>query len=215
MLLTSSGHRGDGKLFADLGFAAYLLKPVTQRDLIEALIIVLGENAETWRRTQQPIVTHDALVIARSRRRERILLAEDNPINQKVAVRMLERLGFRVEVVANGREAVEACASHDYGRVLMDCQMPVLDGYAATREIRKAEGTSRHTPIVALTAHAMKGADEECLAAGMDAYLTKPIDSSLLERTLESFLGPVSEDTEREIGDRALQAGGSSRSRPC
>ncbi|MET0661426.1 MAG: response regulator [Steroidobacteraceae bacterium] len=188
VLLTSSGHRAEGQHFADIGFAAYLLKPVTQRDLTECLTVVLGNDAQVWHTQTQPIVTHDQLVAHRIVGGNRILLAEDNVVNQKVAVRLLERLGYRVDVVGDGRAAVNAWGTGRYDLVLMDCQMPELDGYEATREIRRLETGSHRTPIIALTAHAMKGADEECKAAGMDGYLSKPIDRTLLETTLADFL---------------------------
>jgi two-component system sensor histidine kinase/response regulator len=109
-------------------------------------------------------------------------------VNQKVATRLLEKLNYRVDVVGDGEAAVNAWRSGRYDLILMDCQMPVLDGYEATRAIRKAESGERRTPIVALTAHAMKGAADPCFAAGMDAYLTKPIDREALRKTLASFL---------------------------
>jgi len=189
VLLTSSGQRGEGQLFADIGFAGYLVKPVTQRELIECLILVLGIEAEEWLQHSQPMVTRHALHADRAGKRNQLLLAEDQEVNQKVAVLILEKLGFRVDVVGNGRLAVEALQTKTYDLVLMDCQMPEMDGYEATREIRRREGDSRHTLIVALTAHAMKGTDAECTAAGMDAYLTKPIEPSKLKLLLTQLLG--------------------------
>jgi CheY-like chemotaxis protein/HPt (histidine-containing phosphotransfer) domain-containing protein len=190
ILLTSSGQRGDGPMFADIGFAGYLLKPVAQRDLTECLMLALANEADTWRMHNQPIITRHALRAqrARTRNRNRILLAEDNLVNQKVAQRLLEKLGYRVDVVADGGAAVAAWQTGYYDLILMDCQMPEMDGYEATRDIRKLEDGKCHIPIVALTAHAMKGADDKCRAAGMDDYLTKPIDRAKLDACLEHFL---------------------------
>ena len=188
VLLTSSGQRGDGQMFADIGFAGYLLKPVTQRDLIECLILVLANTAHSWHMQSQPMITRHALRVQRSRTRNRILLAEDNLVNQKVALRLLEKLDYRVEVVADGQAAVAAWQTGKFDLILMDCQMPQMDGYAATREIRKLEEGTDHIPIVALTAHVMKGDEEKCRAAGMDHYLSKPIDRIKLEACLEELL---------------------------
>ncbi len=188
ILLTSSGQRGDGPMFADIGFAGYLLKPVAQRDLTECLMLVIANTADVWHRQSQPMVTRHALRAQRARSRYRILLAEDNPVNQKVALRLLEKLGYRLDVVADGRAAVAAWQTGYYDLILMDCQMPEMDGYEATREIRKLEDGKCHIPIVALTAHAMKGADEKCHAAGMDEYVTKPIDRAKLDACMEHFL---------------------------
>jgi signal transduction histidine kinase/CheY-like chemotaxis protein len=190
ILLTSSGQRGDGQVFADLGFAAYLLKPVAQRDLTECLILVLATTAHCWHLQSQPMITRHALRAQRSQTRSRILLAEDNLVNQKVALRLLEKLDYRVDVMADGLSAVAAWRSGKFDLILMDCQMPLMDGYEATREIRRLEAGGPHIPIVALTAHAMKGDEEKCRAAGMDAYLSKPIDRAKLHACLERLLPP-------------------------
>jgi CheY-like chemotaxis protein len=119
----------------------------------------------------------------------RILLAEDNPVNEKVATRTLQRLGYEVDAVSDGRAAVTAWQTGRYALVLMDCQMPVLDGYDATREIRNQERPGQHIPIVALTAHAMRGDELKCKEAGMDEHLTKPLDRQVLAQVLEKYLG--------------------------
>ena len=190
VLLTSSGQRGDGHLFADIGFAGYLLKPVTQRDLVECLMVVLAADAESWHVKSQPLVTRHKLRTQRAvLHRQRILLAEDNIVNQKVACRILEKLGYRVDVAVNGCTAVAAWEAHRYDLILMDCQMPDIDGYEATRMIRTRElerGIAR-IPIVALTAHAIKGADAQCIEAGMDDFVSKPIDRAKLEECLQRW----------------------------
>jgi two-component system sensor histidine kinase/response regulator len=189
VLLTSSGLRGDALRFAQIGFAGYLLKPVAENDLIDCLLVVLGGSAKDWHTQTQPIVTRHELRVLRSRNgRRRLLLAEDVVVNQKVACRALEKLGYEVDVVSNGREAVAAWESGKYDLILMDCQMPEMDGYEATREIRRREPANEHIPIVALTAHAMKGADEQCREAGMDDHLTKPIDREAMDRCLRRYL---------------------------
>jgi CheY-like chemotaxis protein len=189
VLLTSSGQRGEGQHFAKLGFAGYLLKPVAQRDLTDCLLLVLSGNAEDWHTQTQPIITRHNVRAERSRDKRWILLAEDNVVNEKVASRTLQKLGYRVDAVVNGREAVTAWETGRYDLILMDCQMPVLDGYEATREIRSREQGLRHIPIVALTAHAMKDDDLKCKAAGMDDHITKPIDRERLALCLERHLG--------------------------
>jgi PAS domain S-box-containing protein len=188
ILLTSSGQRGDGRMFSELGFAGYLLKPVTQRDLTDCLAMVLGVQAEDWRLATQPIVTRHALRSQRMREGHHVLLAEDNVVNQKVACRILEKLGLRVDVAADGQAAFTAWQTGRYHLILMDCQMPIMDGYETTRKIRQHEPAGKHIPIIALTAHAMKGADNECRAAGMDDYLSKPIDREQLQKSLTRWL---------------------------
>jgi signal transduction histidine kinase/chemotaxis response regulator CheB len=192
VLLTSSGHRGDGHRFAELGFAGYLLKPVTQRDLVDCLLLALSLDAEQWHTQTQPIITQQQLRAQRGREKRRLLVAEDNAINQKVAARTLEKLGYRVDVVNNGQEAIEAWEKGHYDLILMDCEMPVMDGYEATRQIRRREQGALHIPIVALTAHAIQGAELECRAAGMDEYITKPIDRDRLDSCLERLLATAS-----------------------
>jgi PAS domain S-box-containing protein len=198
ILLTSSGQRGDGRMFSELGFAGYLLKPVTHRDLTDCLTMVLGTQAEGWRMATQPIVTRHALRSQRLREAPHILLAEDNVVNQKVACRILEKLGYRIDVAADGQAAFEAWQSGRYQLILMDCQMPVMDGYETTRKIRAHEAGAKRIPIIALTAHAMKGADNECRAAGMDDYLSKPIDRDQLQKVLHRWLNDAGDSPESE-----------------
>jgi PAS domain S-box-containing protein len=189
VVLTSSAQRPESSRFAQLGFAGFLIKPVAQDDLLECLMLVLGASADDWHAQSHPIVTEEQLRFRRvSGPKRRILVAEDNTVNQKVALFTLQKLGYQADVVTNGAEAVEAWKTGDYDAILMDCQMPVLDGYAATREIRRLQGGEDRVPIVALTAHAMQGADADCRAAGMDDYVTKPLDREQLRRCLERLL---------------------------
>ncbi len=123
-----------------------------------------------------------------------VLVAEDNPTNQAVAVRWLERLGFEAEVASDGETALEALAARSFAAVLMDCQMPRLDGYEATGELRRREGDERRTPVIAMTAHAMKGDRERCLEAGMDDYLAKPLRPDTLRTILERWVPAAAAD---------------------
>jgi two-component system, sensor histidine kinase and response regulator len=190
VLLTSSGQRSDVTRFEALGFAGFLLKPVALRELSACVRAVLSGKAEDWHSRTQPIVTQTVLQAEPPRRR--ILLAEDNPVNEKVASHTLRKLGYEVHAVPDGREAVSAWKTGRFDLILMDCQMPILDGYEATREIRTLEEGRQRIPIVALTAHAMKDDDLKCKAAGMDYHLTKPLDRERLEACLDQYLGVAS-----------------------
>jgi two-component system sensor histidine kinase/response regulator len=189
MMLTSAGHRGDGARCQDLGVAAYLLKPIRQSDLREAIARVLGAREQ---KGAIPLVTRYSLQDARDPATFlRVLVAEDNPVNQLLVTRLLEKRGHSVMMTANGREALEALAKHRYDLVLMDVQMREMDGLEATtalREKEKRKGDGVHQPVIALTAHAMKGDQERCLAAGMDGYLAKPIRPQELNAILETYL---------------------------
>jgi len=123
-----------------------------------------------------------------------VLVVEDSPVNRVVAVSVLERCGYHVHVVNDGREALQALSSQRYDAVLMDCQMPDVDGYQATEELRRRErGSSYHTPVIAMTAHAMVGDRERCLAAGMDDYVSKPVRSQVLAEILERWIPTIAE----------------------
>jgi len=176
--------------FAELGFAAYLLKPVSQRDLRECLARVMAVDAAHWYERTQPIAIAERNWDTFNQRR--ILLAEDNLVNQKVARGTLERMGYTIDIVSNGAEAVAAWETGRYQMILMDCQMPVMDGYQATREIRVRERGGKRIPIIALTADAMKGAERQCRESGMDDYLTKPLDRARLGETVDRHFAPSS-----------------------
>ncbi len=183
MMLTSAGQLGDGARCRELGISAYLSKPIRQRELFEAITSVL-KNAPYEKAL---LVTRHTL--REDRQRLRILLAEDNLINQKLAVRLLEKRGHSVREVLNGREAVRALETESFDLVLMDIQMPEMNGFEATAAIREREkSTGAHTPIIAMTANALKGDEEQCLTAGMDGYVSKPIRTQQLFATMESVL---------------------------
>jgi two-component system sensor histidine kinase/response regulator len=187
LMLTSAGQRGDAERCRELGVAAYLLKPIRQSELREAIARVLGAREQTG---AIPLVTRYSLQDARDLETVlRVLVAEDNPVNQRLAVRLLEKRGHRVVVAANGLEALDALAKDTFDLVFMDVQMPEMGGFEATAGIRERErGTARHQVVIALTAHAMKGDRDRCLACGMDGYLSKPIRPQELDEILERCL---------------------------
>jgi PAS domain S-box-containing protein len=218
VVLTSMGQRGDGARAAEIGISAYLTKPVRQAELFDCLVTVMGvpgraaggyaPDPEEADAGTVPLITRHNLREVAGRDRLKLLVAEDNPVNRKVAVRMLEKLGYRADVAANGREAVQALSHTAYDAVLMDIQMPEMDGYEATAEIRRRERTAaesgapenaaasgrsssmdgRRTPVIAMTANAMEGDREKALAAGMDDYVTKPINAADLSNLLDRWL---------------------------
>jgi CheY-like chemotaxis protein len=176
IMMTSIGLRGHAKRSEQIGFAAYLTKPVNPSKLYDCLTHVAGFKKDTTNEQPRGIVTRYSLAEDK-KRRVHILLAEDNTINQQVAINILGKFGYHVDAVANGMEAVRALEMVPYDIVLMDCQMPEMDGYETTRQIRNPESKvlDHNVPIIALTAHAMQGDREKCLQTGMDDYLSKPI----------------------------------------
>jgi PAS domain S-box-containing protein len=185
ILITAFDDGAVGKRAVDAGFSAFLTKPIRQSQLLDCIISIM-DLKETPRQTIVPVFAP----AERSRRSGRVLVAEDNAVNQRVAQRQLERIcSDEVVIVADGQEAVEGARSGDFALVFMDCQMPVMDGLAATRLIRKAEVlTGRHIPIVAMTANALEGDRDACLTAGMDDYVAKPIQFEELQRAVARWL---------------------------
>ncbi len=178
------------------GFAGYLTKPLRESRLLECLNMVLGANhsgqvvpgAALPSQKPKALITNETLSETRMRRRMRVLLAEDNLVNCKVAVHMLEKLDCTVDVVEHGGFALDAVARAEYAFVLMDCQMPEVDGFEATRRLRESElGTGRHLPVIALTANAMPGDAQRCLVAGMDDYVSKPFKMDDLKRIIAEW----------------------------
>jgi two-component system sensor histidine kinase/response regulator len=194
MMLTSAGHLGDAARCRALGISAYLVKPIRQGELLQGICNVLKLATET----PGPLITRHMLREAASR--SHVLLVEDNAINQTLAVRLLEKRGFIVVVAGDGRQALAALKTKEFDLVLMDVQMPVMDGFEATVAIRDGErSTGAHLPIIAMTANAMKGDEERCMSVGMDAYLSKPIRTIELFATIERVLSK-----KRKLDARAL-----------
>jgi PAS domain S-box-containing protein len=185
IMLTSAGRIGDGALCRDLGVSGYLMKPVKKSDLWDAIMIALG-NPVSDGRSQELITQHS---LRENRRSLRILIAEDSQVNLKLIVRLLEKRGHTAVTVGNGREVLRALERQVFDLVLMDVQMPEMDGFEATAVIRERErSTGSHVPIVAITAHAMKGDRERCLDAGMDAYISKPVRADELFDLIEGMI---------------------------
>jgi len=181
ILLTSVGQKGDAARCKEGGISGYLVKPVKQSELFDAILMALGHPPEG----RIPVITRYS--IQEARRRLNILLAEDNVVNQRLAAKILEKRGHRVVVASNGKEAIEKLEGERFDLVLMDVQMPEMDGLEATRQIRNAEFGMGNIPIVAMTAHAMKEDRERCLAAGMDDYLSKPVNAEELFTVIEKL----------------------------
>ena len=212
VLLTSHGQRGDAKAAQTAGYAAYLTKPVHESQLRDCLATVLNPPAQAGAvaeraNDQTPaseLVTRHSLAETKTLVSARILVAEDNIINQKVTTRMLEKLGYRVDVAANGLEALHALSRIRYAAVLMDCQMPEMDGLQATVAIRQQEGADAHLPIIAMTANVMQEDRDRCLAAGMDDFMSKPVLSKVLAETLSRWIS-ASPSHPRTTDDSPLQ----------
>lgn len=197
MMLTSAGQRGDAARCKSLGVGGYLVKPVSQSELFDAIVLTLGEQQRLTHSLDsrvQPETAESRLItrhtVKEGRYRCKVLLVEDNPVNQKLAILLLEKMGHSVTVANNGEEAVALSEEGGFQLILMDMQMPVMGGIEATRLIRQREaGTARHQPIIAMTANAMAGDHEMCLQAGMDGYISKPINVALMAAEMGRVLG--------------------------
>ncbi len=203
LLLTSSDGRGLIEEARGAGISAFLTKPVRQSRLFDAIATVMASEVG-----RPPVVTQATMSEARASARPPVLVADDNAVNQQVAVAILRKIGYRADAVANGAEAVEALSRIPYGAVLMDCQMPEMDGYEATGEIRKREVGARRTPVIAMTAGAMEGDREKAIAAGMDDYISKPVDPEKLEAALRRWV--EAETREESEGAASAEGDGSS-----
>ena len=200
-MLTSYADRTRNAEARAAGIRRVLTKPVRRAQLLDTVVAALRPEPEPG---QAPAPRTPRPATPKPTAHARILVAEDNPVNQQLARAMLLRLGYQTDVAGNGQEAVESVMQVPYDLVLMDCQMPVMDGFEATKLIREREGTSRHTHIIAVTANAMEGDRDRCIAAGMDDYLAKPFRAGDLRRVLGKWLP----GGEPEADDEARAAGG-------
>ncbi|MFC1891923.1 response regulator [Thermodesulfobacteriota bacterium] len=198
VMMSSQGLQGNTQRMKEIGFAAYLTKPVRHTDLFDSISSVL--TGETCKAGQHMVTRHSIRNIQCAN--ARILLAEDNITNQQVALGILKKLGLSADIAVNGIEAVEALKSIPYDLILMDCQMPEMDGYEATARIRNPQSKvlNHNIPIIAMTAHAMRGNREQCLEAGMDDYLSKPVTPQALATMIEKWL-PKKKDVNQENKD--------------
>ena len=216
ILLTSVGHRGDGDEARRAGLEAYLTKPVRQSELRDVLVAVMDSPGEASPEMGDRRIARHTSREVQPGAHLHVLLAEDNAVNQSVAARMLEGLGYRVDVADDGLEALEAIERNRYAAVLMDVQMPGLDGHAATAEIRRREraasgsgdasGSRRRVPIIAMTANALTDDRERALAAGMDDFVPKPVKQEALGEILERWVGRTPQPDgpqEEPVGDSA------------
>jgi CheY-like chemotaxis protein len=188
VMLTSGGMRGDAARCQRLGISAYLMKPLKQNELLDSVRLTLGASHKGQQKI--PLITRHNL--KENRQGLKILVAEDNIINQKVAVKILEKNGYYVKTASNGKTAVKTWENGNFDLILMDIQMPIVDGIKATELIRKKEKQlGIHTPIIAMTAHAMKGDRERFLKAGMDDYISKPLRPDELLSVIEGTLSDL------------------------
>jgi two-component system sensor histidine kinase/response regulator len=205
IMLTSGGRAGDHIRRKELNVAANLMKPVKQSELFNAVILAMGISAPEGERSQTTATTS-----AESVEPLRILLAEDNLMNQKLAVGVLGKRGHNITVANNGKEAVDTLQKQEFDLVLMDVQMPEMDGFEATRTIRaKERETGQHIPIIAMTAHAMKGDRERCLEVGMDGYVAKPIRISEVYAEIERCLTQSNQSENLTLDQNCDQSGDS------
>jgi signal transduction histidine kinase/CheY-like chemotaxis protein len=193
LLITSTTEREEVHRMGIAGCDACLVKPIREAVLLDAVQRVLGNReagvaSPMWTRAPSPLPPDSQPDRVQPFAGRRVLLVEDNIVNQKVGAALLDKLGCRVDVAANGREALDMAADLPYDLILMDCRMPEMDGYEATREIRKREGAARHTPIIAMTAGAMSEDREKCIQAGMDTYLSKPVRADQLREMIGKCL---------------------------
>ncbi|WP_160689159.1 response regulator [Clostridium sp. C2-6-12] len=182
MLLTYNAVKGDAKIAKEYGFSSFLSKPVRRDDLIGCIAIALGLKNDT----EEEIITKHTVKEINNLFKPKILLVDDNEMNRKIVISVLKSHNMNCDIAVNGREAIEAVSNKDYDMVFMDCQMPVMDGYESTAKIRQMEGNKKHTTIIAMTANAMSEDEGKCIKAGMDFYISKPIDFNKMFELIEA-----------------------------
>jgi Signal transduction histidine kinase len=198
IMLTSATQHGMAARCRQLGFAGYLTKPISQSDLLDAISAFVGHSQQAL----EAMCADPEIAVNPQRRNARILVAEDNEVNQMLATRVLEKRGYQVVIAVNGKQALAAYEREAFDLILMDVQMPEMNGLEATTIIRRREeGTTEHMPIIAMTARAMKGDREECFAAGVDAYISKPVQFDELFAAMQRLLPNAEETTETGIAD--------------
>jgi len=208
ILVTAFGQRGDAQRMQELGYAAYLTRPIRQSELMDAIAMLWSARlrGEDIGLITRHTIAENRGALAQAREKltpvinARVLVAEDNFVNQQVAREILQSFGCLVTVACDGEQAMILQRSEKYDIIFMDCQMPKMDGFESTAEIRKVEGEERHTPIIAMTAHAMKGDRERCLAAGMDDYISKPVDPQNVLKVLHRWLPERGAQPEGDTG---------------
>jgi signal transduction histidine kinase/CheY-like chemotaxis protein/HPt (histidine-containing phosphotransfer) domain-containing protein len=205
VILTSIGIRGDVARLEALGCAGYLTKPIKQSQLFDTIITLWSRQKTVVKEKPSTIVTRHTIA-EQKRQRVRILSAEDNPMNQKLVVILLKKAGYSVDAVEDGRMVIETVKRRAYDLILMDVQMPEMNGFEVTKIIREMEGGKQHTPIIAMTAHVMKGDRERCLQAGMDDYISKPIEPQELFAAIEKWTKPggIKKDLSPQKSELAL-----------
>lgn len=202
IILTSRTKRGDAALAKEMGFSGYLTKPVRKNELFECISLTLGKNLSETNKNE--IITKHSIKENQFNNKYKVLLVEDSEMNQRLMAKIFAQAGFSCDIAENGAEAIISYKNNAYDIIIMDCQMPILDGYEATKQIRAIENSEKHIPIIALTAHAMQEDAEKCFKAGMDDYLTKPVDIDKLFTVIGNHLQikvtslSQSQETEKE-----------------
>lgn len=191
ILLSSVTQKGDAKIAKEHGFSSYLTKPVRRDDLLGCIAIILGLKRET--EAEKQVITKYTVKEAKNALKPRILLVDDNEMNRKIFLSMLKSHSMICDVAVDGSEALKAVLDKDYDVVFMDCQMPIMDGYECTAKIRSLQGEKKHTKIIAMTANAMEGDYEKCIMAGMDDYISKPINFDIVFKMIEANTREIEE----------------------